>query len=1061
MKPRTHSLHLSQFIFFILFFIQFHSSLSARTPKSLQLLSLISLKSSLKDPLLLLSDWNPSSVVNSTTSKPLWCTWSGIQCNNRTSEIVSLDLSLKNLFGVIPSEIKFLTQLRNLNLSGNSFDGALSDSIFDLPQLKSLDISHNSFNGSFPSGISKLKSLTILNAFSNNFTGPLPSEVTSLKLLQHLNLGGSYFDGEIPKSYGSLQRLNLLHLSGNSLQGEIPAELGSLSELEHLEIGYNRYTGGIPFEIAGCTNLKYIDIAAANISGNLPFGIGNLSALETLFLFKNQISGEIPDSFSNLHNLKSLDLSDNQITGGIPLWLSSLRELTLLSLLSNSLTGEIPPGIGELPNLETLLLWNNSLSGNLPRNLGSNFKLKLLDVSSNSLTGSIPPRLCSGNQLGKLILFSNRFDSEIPWSLTKCTSLYRFRIEDNRFNGSIPKGFGFLPNLTYMDLSMNSLSGKLPDDLGNGISLAFLNISKNSFGNELPDNIWKASSLQIFSASFSNLIGKIPDFIGCKSLYKLDLEGNSLNGSIPWNIGDCKKLLALNLKQNSLSGIIPWELSKIPSITDVDLSHNSLTGSIPLDFEHSSTLEFFNVSYNNLTGSIPSSGTTFPNLHPSSFSNNQNLCGKILNKPCLSDNLLQNPEDENAKSGQDHKKSSPSSIAIVWIMAVAFGIGIFILIAGSRFFHSRRFYSSSDNQQNQIKSGPWKLTAFQRLNYTVDDVLECLSSSDTVIGMGSTGTVYKAEMPGGEIIAVKKLWGKYKETVRRRRGVLAEVEVLGNVRHRNIVRLLGCCSNTESTLLLYEYMPNGSLEDLLHGPNKKLIGNSNYNVKDGASNFVNGVGDDWVVRYKIALGIAQGICYLHHDCDPVIVHRDVKPCNILLDSELEARVADFGVAKLIQTDESMSVIAGSCGYIAPEYAYTLQVDEKSDIYSYGVVLMEILSGKKSVEPEFGEGNNIVDWVRSKIKTEEGVGQVLDKNAGASCQSVREEMMIVLRVALLCTSSNPAERPSMRDVVSILHEAKPQRKMPGSLNSGRPDNIASAAGVGNGSDGVTVGQQLGI
>ncbi|XP_010258857.1 PREDICTED: leucine-rich repeat receptor-like protein kinase TDR isoform X2 [Nelumbo nucifera] len=973
MKTSSHPLFF--FLFLSLFFFETNLVVSATIPP--QLFSLLSLKTSLKDPLSSLHDWNPTTISSSPSSTPPWCSWTGVTCGRDASLITSLDLSYKNLSGFIPPEIRFLSQLNHLNLSGNSFEGPFPNAIFELSQLRTLDISHNNFNGSFPPGISKLKFLTIFNAYSNSFTGLLPHGITRLRFLEQLNLGGSFFKGGIPGGFRSLSRLKYLHLAGNFLHGPIPPDLGFMTQLEHLEIGYNEFSGGIPVEFGQLSELRYLDVATANLSGLLPPELG-----------------PIPEGFS------------------------SLKELTLLSLMDNDLSGEIPAGIGELPNLEALLLWNNSFTGYLPQKLGSNSKLQKLDVSSNSLTGPIPPSLCLGNRLVRLILFSNRFDSELPPSLSNCTSLWRFRIENNRLSGTIPSGFGLLPNLTYMDLSKNNFTGEIPRDIGKSVKLEYLNISENSFNSGIPDNIWSAPNLQIFSASFCKLTGKMPDFIGCRSLYKLEMEGNSLNGSIPWDIDHCEKLLWLNLRQNSLTGIIPWELSTLPSITDVDLSHNFLTGTIPSNFGNCSTLESFNVSFNLLTGPIPSFGTIFPNLHPSSFSGNEGLCGGTVEKPCASDRMA----TDDSRFREQPKKTAG---AIVWIVAAAFGVGLFVLIAGSRCFqanYGRRFV---DDQ----KAGPWKLTAFQRLNFTADDVLECLSMSDKIIGMGSTGTVYKAEMPSGEIIAVKKLWGKHKETVRRRRGVLAEVDVLGNVRHRNIVRLLGCCSNNEATLLLYEYMPNGSLDDLLHGKNK-------------GENLV----ADWFTRYKIALGVAQGICYLHHDCDPVIVHRDVKPSNILLDAEMEARVADFGVAKLIQTDESMSVIAGSYGYIAPEYAYTLQVDEKSDIYSFGVVLMEILSGKRSVDAEFGDGNSIVDWVRSKIKTKNDVADILDENAGASCASVREEMVLVLRIALLCTSRNPADRPSMRDVVSMLQEAKPKRKIPGSLGGGGDSVIGGGASL---------------
>lgn len=980
------------------------SSSSSSLPP--QLIYLLSLKFSVKDPLHALSDWDPS-LAFTRPGFPLWCTWSGIKCDKKTNQITSLDLSRRNLSGTIPPDIRYLSHLHYLNLSQNAFDGPLQSAIFELPFLKTLDISHNLFNSTFPPRLSGSRSLAYIDAYSNSFVGPLPQDVVSLPHLEHLNLGGSYFDGAIPASYGSLPRLKFLNIAGNFLTGALPAELGFLKQLQHLEIGYNQYNGGLPPQLGNLSSLVYLDISKANLSGVIPPDLGNVAKIETLLLFKNQLTGAIPESLSRCTLLTEIDLSENRLSGSIPKELCTLKELIILSLLNNELTGEIPEGIGELPYLEVLYLWNNSLTGFLPQKLGSNAKLQKLDVSSNSLSGPLPQNLCLSKKLVKLILFSNNFTGELPASLASCTALSRFRVQNNKLNGSIPSGFGMLSNFTFMDISNNQFSGPIPRDLGNAVRLEYLNISGNSFNTEFPDNIWSAPSLQVLSASFSNILGKIPDFKGCRSLYKIELEGNNLTGSIPWTIGHCEKLIYFNLRNNSLTGIIPWEISALPSITDVDLSHNFLTGTIPSYFGNCSTLENFNVSYNQLTGPVPSAGSIFSSLHPSSFTGNEGLCGGAIKKPCRTETLA-------SGATEVHQQPKKTAGAIVWIMAAAFGMGLFILIAASRCFHAN--YSRKFSGEREM--GPWKLTAFQRLNFTAEDVLECLTMTDKIIGMGSTGTVYKAEMPGGEIIAVKKLWGKHKEAIRKRRGVLAEVDVLGNVRHRNIVRLLGCCSNNDCTMLLYEYMPNGSLDDLLHGKNK-------------GENLV----ADWVTRYKIALGVAQGICYLHHDCHPVIVHRDLKPSNILLDSEMEARVADFGVAKLIQSDESMSVIAGSYGYIAPEYAYTLQVDEKSDIYSYGVVLMEILTGKRSVDSEFGDGNSIVDWIMSKIKIKNGLIDVLDKNAGASCTSVREEMMLLLRVALLCTSKNPADRPTMRDVVSMLQEAKPKRKSPGGGGGG--------------------------
>ncbi|CAN6456776.1 unnamed protein product [Victoria cruziana] len=232
-------------------------------------------------------------------------------------------------------------------------------------------------------------------------------------------------------------------------------------------------------------------------------------------------------------------------------------------------------------------------------------------------------------------------------------------------------------------------------------------------------------------------------------------------------------------------------------------------------------------------------------------------------------------------------------------------------------------------------------------------------------------------------------------------GFSAEIQTLGSIRHRHIVRLLGFCTNQETNLLVYEFLPNGSLGEMLHGKKGSHL--------------------EWSTRCKIAMEAAKGLCYLHHDCSPLIVHRDVKSNNILLDSNLEAHVADFGLAKFLQesgTSECMSAIAGSYGYIAPEYAYTLKVDEKSDVYSFGVVLLELLTGKKPVG-EFGDGVDIVQWVKNTTNSaKEKVGKILDiRISGVPLN----QAMHIFYVAMLCVQEQSIARPTMREVVQILSE----------------------------------------
>lgn len=839
---------------------------------------------------------NPTAATNIlswNTSEPnSLCSWYGIKCFN--GRVVSVNISGMNLYGTVSPEISSLEELVDLSLDGNNFTGEIR--IENMSNLRSLNISNNQFSGGLEWNYSTLPNLEVFDAYNNNFTDFLPLGVLSLKKkLKRLDLGGNFFQGKIPESYGSLIGLEYLSLAGNNLIGKIPSEMGNLTNLKELYLGYfNEFEGGIPKEFGKLQNLVHLDLSSCELDGFIPPELGNLKMLHTLFLDINGLSGSIPKQLGNLTSMVNLDLSANSLTGEIPYELINLRQLRLFNLFMNRLHGSIPDFVADFPNLEVLYLWKNNFTGIIPDNLGKNQKLQELDLSSNKLTGTIPPNLCASKQLRILILLKNFLFGSIPEGLGTCTTLVRVRLGQNYLNGSIPNGFIYLPELNLLELHNNMLSGTLSEEergenssSNSSTKLGQLNLSNNQLSGSLPFSIAVFSSLQILLVGGNKFSGPIPPSVGeLREMVKLDLSANSISGEIPPEIGNCLHLTYLDISQNNISGSIPPQISSIRILNYLNLSRNHLNETIPKSIGSMRSLTTADFSFNDLSGKLPESGQ-FAFFNASSFAGNPQLCGSLLNNPCNVTPVTSPP----GKARGEFK--------------LIFALGLLIC---SLIFAIAAIIKAKSFKRNIGGSNSWKMTAFQNLDFTVSDVLECVKDGN-VIGRGGAGIVYHGKMPNGVEIAVKKLFN-FSSNSHDDHGFRAEIRTLGNIRHRNIVRLLAFCSNKETNLLVYEYMRNGSLGESLHGQAKK-------------GGFLLG----WHLRYKIALESAKGLCYLHHDCSPLIVHRDVKSNNILLNSSFEAHVADFGLAKFLVdsgASECMSAIAGSYGYIAPGTShYTL------------------------------------------------------------------------------------------------------------------------------------------
>ncbi|KAL1804452.1 hypothetical protein ACET3Z_033099 [Daucus carota] len=568
--------------------------------------------------------------------------------------------------------------------------------------------------------------------------------------------------------------------------------------------------------------------------------------------------------------------------------------------------------------------------------------LQTLDLSACGLYGSIPYEIGMLSELKYLSLSYNHLTGDLPSSMSNLTQLQVLDVSYNELNGSILLELGNLSNLVHLDLGSNGvLKGSISYQIGMLSELQYLSLNDNHLTGDLPSSLSNLTRLQELDVSYNSFAGSIPTFQNCSSLKYLDLSTNFFSGHIPEELGRCPSLELVNFFNNSLSGSIPYKFLCLPYLSYIDISSNNISGPIPSPF-----LSFPNERY------------TYYDGEPIFFCRNFELTSS-------------------------RKKAQ---FPIIYI-ALPVTIGPILLILA--FIFSCRHKTAKN--QNKINARNGDLCSIWNFDGHIayEDMIRATNNFDIryCIGTGGYGSVYKARLPSGKTVALKKLHRLEADEPAFDRSFRNEAQVLSNIRHKNIVKLFGFCLHNRSMFIVYEFMEKGSLFCAL---------------RDDA----HAVELDWSKRVNIVKGIAHALSYMHHDCIPPIVHRDISSNNILLNSEMEAFVADFGASRLLDPDSSnQTLVAGTYGYIAPELAYTMVVTEKCDVYSFGVVALEIMMG--SHQEDF-----LSSFTTSRFTPNRMLNDLLDTRLPRPTRQQEHDIVLILRQSSACLCSNPKFRPSM-------------------------------------------------
>lgn len=829
-----------------------------------------------------------------------------------------------------------------------------------------------------------------------NITGQLPEEFANLTYLSRIELSRNYFNGSIPTRWAELP-LTFLGLLGNLVGGTIPKEIGSISTLQELVLQDNKIGGPLPRELGNLSGLKRILLSGNNFTGELPDTLGNLKNLTDFRIDGNTFSGRIPGFIGNWTKLTRLDMQGTSMQGPIPSSISLLTKLEELRI-SDLIASNMPfPNLQTLTSMDALVLRNCSIIGQIPSFIAERMRLiKRLDLSFNRLTGVIPLSMESLEDLQFMYLTNNLLTGGIDSWLTN--TKYQYDISYNNFTGAAGSNCQEenLNRISSYSAADNSVDWCLKKDLPCPNNPNNYNVFINCGGPTLSfegeqyvqdldsmgpsafysEDKWGCSTTGDFlgddKANFiAKTDGEEPSIYTSARLapFSLKYYGRCLRQGIYTVTLHFAEIMFTNDEMNNTRGRRIFDVyiqgNKVLSDFNIAEEAGGVGKGIPKKFNAtvtSSTLEIHLYWAGKGTLALPFSGVYGPLISAISVTPNFKVDTGGLSAGAIAGIVV------------------GSFVGVLLILAVLWRTG----------YLGGRDLEDQELRSLELQTGYFSLRQIKAATGNFDPANK--------IGEGGFGPVYKGVLSDGAVIAVKQLSSKSKQGNRE---FINEIGMLSALQHPHLVKLYGCCIEGNQLLLIYEYMENNSLASALFGREDQRL-----NL-------------DWPTRVKVCLGIAKGLAYLHEESRIKIVHRDMKATNVLLDKDLNAKISDFGLAKLDEEENThiSTRIAGTIGYMAPEYAMRGYLTEKADVYSFGIVALEIVSGKSNTNyrPK-EEFVYLLDW--AYVLQEQGnlldlVDPVLETKFS------KKEALQMLNIGLLCTNPSPTLRPAMSAVVSML------------------------------------------